>query len=1211
MHTARKTLKPKFFVFFLFIAGFHVAFSQGEQTPVAKEVRYDANGSLIVRYGYQEYLPEEYDTAPDKEWPLIIQLVGLGERGDGSVQDLDTITGIAIPRLIREGNDYPFLIMSPQPTGKSKSKLKDGEGQYHPDTLAVFIDHILENYRVDPERVYITAFSAAVRHAYRYIMSNSKKVTAYAPIAGNGQYLNLCKMKDVPVWAFHNLYDNTIISDKSKQAIEFINNCDPPPAERARLTIYETKGHDAWTRTYNGNGMGKGMEEYDSFDETIFDWFLSFSKTKPVYANAGEDKTVLAPETSVVLKGSSTPTTGISYQWTQISGPDNATLENQNTPTLTASDLVKGTYEFMLTVTDAQDNTDEDKVRVHVKTLVADAGEDVTVTLPVEKISLTGKASGGGDNYTYNWKLLDGPNEAVIDDTTAATISVSNLAKGTYGFKFTVKDETGEEAYSRVLVYVKTSNDYLAAYAGKDTAVTLPLDSLTLKGTGKDPYNNITGYIWEKVSGPEITMGNDTLQDLTLTNLQKGSYEFMLTVLNDNGGSAWDVVEVIVFSGNEGLAADAGEDTTVTLPVEKLEITGKGISPNPDNEITAYAWEKISGPQVNMENTDSATLSLSNLIKGDYVFKFTVRNNNDGEASDTVKVSVKATNDSLVADAGKNISVALPKAGVEVTGSGSDPYNEVTGYAWKQLSGPAVTLTNSEQATLSVSDLKEGTYEFELTVTNDNGGSARDTMELTVLPKAAPDARVAAIISPKQDDLNNSSEAEVTIEIENAGNVDLEGIEAGFQVNNQAVVTEKINEVLAVGEIYTYTFTTKADLSSYENYLIRTFTKAPNDVNTSNDTLTLSLEWLDPISKDPYSESFENSNGGWRAMGENSSWQRGEPGGEVINTASEGKNIWATNLNGSYNENETSFLLSPVFNFSEATSDPVLTFDLWWETDNTDLLSISISTDGGTTWTTLGNLGDSQDWFTVAADGITPAGWTGNSEHGSGQWITVSHPLDGAAGQQSVMIRFEFISDGESSSEGVGIDNIHICQAVPTVASIADITTSLDQMPFEIPLTISNVDLSTAEIFAMSDNQQFIPDENIQVIIENGQAKLQIHADKLDTANISVVVQQGCMSTTNFKFTVNEVTGIGDDLEDVAVVYPNPSNGIFFLKWKEGNHKGADIRIYTAQGALIQFAKAAPAQREVTIDLSTQAQGNYILHVQEGSKIHTYQLIKQ
>lgn len=1120
MQTAHKTLKPNLLVFFLFLTGFHLAYSQGEQTPVPKEVKYDADGSPIVRYGYQEYLPVGYDTAPDKKWPLIIQLVGLGERGDGSVQDLDTVASIGIPKLIKEGNDYEFLIMSPQPTGKSKNKLKDGEGQYSRDTLAVFIDHILENYPVDKDRVYITAFSAAVRHAYEYAIRNPRKVTALVPIAGNGQYLPLCRMTEVPVWAFHNLYDSVIVSDKSKKTIEAINKCDPPPVERAKLTLYETKGHDAWTRTYSGKGMGSGMQEHDPFDETIFDWFLRFSKSRPVYVNAGEDKTVVAPENSVVLEGSSTPATGVSYQWTQISGPENAALENQNTATLTAGNLVKGTYEFKLTVTDAQNNTAEDKVRVHVKSVVADAGEDLTVTLPVKSVPLKGKAINGDESsYTYTWRQMEGPNEAVIDDTTAATIYVSNLTKGTYDFKLLVKGESGEEASDRVLIYVKTSNDHLTAYAGKDTTVTLPQESLTLKGTGKDPYNKITGYVWEKVSGPEVTLENNTLQDLTLTNLQKGTYEFMLTVLNDNGGSAWDVVEVIVLSGNEGLAADAGEDTTVTLPVEKLEITGKGINPNPDTEIT--------------------------------------------------------------------------------------------GYAWKQLSGPDVTLTNREQATLSVSDLKEGTYEFELTVTNDNGASARDTMELTVLLKAEPDARVAGILSPKESDLPYSSKVEVTIEIENAGNVDLDGIEAGFQVNNQAVVTEKINKVLAVDEIYTYTFTTKADLSSSDNYLVRAFTKAPNDVNPSNDTLTLSLEWLDPISRDPYFESFENSNGGWRAMGENNSWQRGEPGGEVINTASEGKNIWATNLNGSYNDNETSFLLSPVFNFSEAASDPVLTFDLWWDTDNADLLSISISTDDGATWTTLGNPGDSRDWFNVAADGVAPAGWTGSGENGSGQWITVSHPLDGTAGQQSVMIRFEFISDGNNSSEGIGIDNIHICQAVPTVASIADITTSLDQMPLEIPLTVSNADLSTAEIFATSDNQQFIPDENIQVIIENGQAKLQIHAGTLDSANITVMVQQGCMSATDFKLTVNEVTGIGDDLADVAVVYPNPSDGIFFLKWKEGNHKGADIRVFTAQGALIQFAKVAATQREVTINLSTQAEGTYILHVQEGNKVHSYQLIKQ
>ena len=47
--------------------------------------------------------------------------------------------------------------------------------------------------------------------------------------------------------------------------------------------------------------------------------------------------------------------------------------------------------------------------------------------------------------------------------------------------------------------------------------------------------------------------------------------------------------------GNRPPVADAGADQTITLPTNTVNLDGSG-STDPDNNITGYAWTKISGP---------------------------------------------------------------------------------------------------------------------------------------------------------------------------------------------------------------------------------------------------------------------------------------------------------------------------------------------------------------------------------------------------------------------------------------------------------------------------------------------------------------------------------------------------------------------------------------------------------------------------------------
>lgn len=1213
MQTAYRHQGISCFILFLFLLGSYAALGQGVQKPVPKEVTYGTDGSINVRYGYQEYLPVGYDTQPEKKWPLIIHMVGIGERGDGSVEELDTIAGIGIPRLIERGRDYPFLIMSPQPTGdQSKPLGEDNPGTFDTDTIANFVDYVISNYNVAPNRIYITAFSAAAQKAAQYIIKNPGEVTAFVPISGNMKPGNLkgnfCSLGNLPIWAFHNNIDETIPPEGSINFYKSLNDCEPAPVYPPKLTLYKVKGdtHDAWTKTYNNAALdetGSNADPaYDPFDISIYDWFLQYSKGDMLVADAGGDQTIFLPENTVILEGSGAPNNNITFQWTQIgTTPNTPTLSGQTTATLTASNLVAGNYQFELTITDATNNTNKDTVNVFVRSFSADAGKDTTVTVPAE-VALQGQAIDAtkeeAQAFSYQWTQITGTTigdttisdvEVIIDDSTTTTASASLSTPGTYRFAFAITDNVGATARDTVDIIARYTNDSLIANAGSDTLITIPIeDTVVLEGSATDPYHEIISYQWNKVSGPEVVLTDANTVNLKLTNLQKGEYLFSLTVTNNNSGTASDTVKVTVGTSDAQLTANAGEDTTVTLLVDTLKIVGSGS--DPVNTITGYSWRKIEGPEVEIINADSATLMLSQLTKGGYTFELTVTNDNNAQAKDTVQVSVTSTNDSLTANAGQDVSEALPVDQIVLKGTGSDPYNEITAYQWTQISGEKLDTSDPATDSLVIKNPSVGSYSFTFTVTNDFEGTATDTVNVTIIQGANPDVEVVAIVNPLPDNFPYFSEQHITVQLKNSGNVDInDSLSVTYQLNDQQAVTEQVDQIIAVGETIAFTFAAKGDLTTYGNYILQVIAALTGDVNAENDSARVSLQWLEIVNTPTYTETFEDGGGGWQSVSNHNGWQLGN----TPNLPDDEGNAWFTNLEGNYVNNDTSYLISPIFNFSDASNDPVITYELRKDIDPSDTLYVSISLDGGTTWITIQKV-------------------TGSDEDHEGAWSTVSHVLEGAAGQDNVIIRFAFVSDGEGTATGAGIDNISICQSAPAIDTIEDVSLLFNEMPLEIPLTISNANLSEVNIIAFSDNQEVIADDAIQVVNENGEAKLRISADTLGNANITVVVQQECSGSMSFAVAVvDKITGLDDKLEDVAIVYPNPSEGIFYLNWKEQMPKDAAVNIFNAQGRLIKSFQPETVRGNFMIDLSTRAAGTYMLVIRAEGKTRTYRLIKK
>ncbi len=271
------------------------------------------------------------------------------------------------------------------------------------------------------------------------------------------------------------------------------------------------------------------------------------------------------------------------------------------------------------------------------------------------------------------------------------------------------------------------------AHAGNDQTITLPTSTVTLSGSGTDPDGSISAYSWTKISGPASgTITNAASASTTVTSLAQGVYKFQLKVTDNKAATGLDTVQITVnAAANIAPTAHAGNDQTITLPTSSVTLSGSGT--DPDGTISAYSWTKVSGPASGtITNAASASTTVTSLAQGVYKFQLKVTDNKAATGLDTVQITVNAGNIAPTAHAGNDQTIHLPTRTATLSGSGTDPDGTISAYQWTKLSGTLSTITSPSSKTTTVTGLLQGTYKFQLTVTDNKGATGKDTVQLTV-----------------------------------------------------------------------------------------------------------------------------------------------------------------------------------------------------------------------------------------------------------------------------------------------------------------------------------------------------------------------------------------------------------------------------------------------------------------------------------------------
>lgn len=370
-------------------------------------------------------------------------------------------------------------------------------------------------------------------------------------------------------------------------------------------------------------------------------------------------------------------------------------------------------------------------------TLVARAGNDQSLTLPVANVELNGSASyvsNGGFITGYQWTQVSGPTNVTLNNANAAIAQAVDIAEGRYQFALTVTDNSNTQRSDTLLVVV--SSRILIDFG--------PDASGTPDANGRYWNNIADGRPGIKLSNAISTGNAATTIGLEIINRIDGTFNVNGPGTN-TGNSTGDVQDYPAsatadFAFAEPSASNGQWKITGLESTKQYTIKFWGTRSVSDNRIIQIKradqsiWQEYNAAgNSNYEN--AATFTFYG--KSQITFDIRVKNGSAfGYISliDIVKTTpAQTTNIAPVAQA-SDVNLAIPATSATLNGSASyDDDGSITGYQWTQTSGPnTAEIVTPNAAITTINNLEEGIYTFRLQVTDDSSAVAGTTITVTV-----------------------------------------------------------------------------------------------------------------------------------------------------------------------------------------------------------------------------------------------------------------------------------------------------------------------------------------------------------------------------------------------------------------------------------------------------------------------------------------------
>uniref|UniRef100_A0A8C1UQK4 Si:ch211-193k19.1 n=1 Tax=Cyprinus carpio TaxID=7962 RepID=A0A8C1UQK4_CYPCA len=291
-------------------------------------------------------------------------------------------------------------------------------------------------------------------------------------------------------------------------------------------------------------------------------------------------------------------------------------------------------------------------------------------------------------------------------------------------------------------IRVIRETEHLVVSAGNNVEVTLPRNEVELNAfvVPAPPTGVNYAFDWRLRTHPKDYSGEmegKHSKTLKLSKLTVGLYEFELVVDGDNAhgeGYVNVTVKPEPRVNKPPVAVVSPKYQEISLPTSSTVIDGSQSTD--DDKVVSWHWEEVKGPlREEKASGDTAILTLTNLVPGNYTFSLTVTDSDGAQDSTQAMLLVnKATDYRPTANAGPNQVITLPRNYITLYGNQSTDDHENLSYEWSlspESKGKVVEMQGVRTPILQLSAMQEGDYTFQLTVTDSSG--QQDTAQVTVI----------------------------------------------------------------------------------------------------------------------------------------------------------------------------------------------------------------------------------------------------------------------------------------------------------------------------------------------------------------------------------------------------------------------------------------------------------------------------------------------
>lgn len=258
------------------------------------------------------------------------------------------------------------------------------------------------------------------------------------------------------------------------------------------------------------------------------------------------------------------------------------------------------------------------------------------------------------------------------------------------------------------------------------------LDAIVISGSAA-----ISSLQWQQVAGDSvnITDANSLAATANLPVAKIASVlSFEFSVTDATGNTVSDTVDITVLPVNNAPVVNAGVDFSAA---EQSTVELSAAVTDQDGTITSYQWQQTSGTPVTLLNSDGISpsfLAPAVIDNTDLEFSLTVIDDEDGTASDSVKVSITPIPELVITfpGGGRFSGSAIDVAG-RVDAYNGD-YSQITVTAATALTSAHTTVNNEGRWRISDFSLGDtaGKQVITVTASDQTGFSSEQQVKLEV-----------------------------------------------------------------------------------------------------------------------------------------------------------------------------------------------------------------------------------------------------------------------------------------------------------------------------------------------------------------------------------------------------------------------------------------------------------------------------------------------